>query len=55
MTGKSGSENVCVCVCVCRREVGMERGKDGWWEEEEGFNPAWIMVQTGAGEQEGIH
>lgn len=30
----------------------MERGRDGW--REEGFNPAWIMGQTGAGEQEEI-
>ena len=33
--------------CGRGRAGGMERGKDGW--REEGFNPARITVQTGAG------
>lgn len=45
-----------------REKIGHERvrgnmsGRDGerkGWREE-GFNPAWIMVQTAAGEQEEI-
>lgn len=39
-------------MCEMESAGGMEREKDGG--REEGFNPAWIMGQTGAGEQEEI-
>lgn len=47
-------------MCLGERRRGRESGREGWREErmdggrEEGFNPAWIMGQTGAGEQEEI-
>lgn len=49
---------MCAPVCVCEQEREREREWEGWREErmdggrEEGFNPAWITGQTGAGEQE---